>query len=87
MSTRALADSRRVASMPSMTGIRTSISTRSGAVAAQTRTASAPSEAVPTTARSGWVASRSANADRTTGWSSAMTILITPSSRGGSPRP
>ena len=52
--------------MPSMRGIRTSISTTSGCTSWQIRTASAPSQAVPSTAKSGWVPSSSANPVRTT---------------------
>ena len=55
-----------VASMPSMTGIRTSISTTSGRSSPQIRTASDPSQAVPTTVKSGWVSSSPANPARTT---------------------
>ena len=64
----------RVASMPSMPGMRTSISTTSGRRSRQIRTASAPSEAVPTTVKSGWVSSSPANPSRTTWWSSATTM-------------
>jgi hypothetical protein len=55
MSTRvvlALATMRRVASMPSIPGIRTSISTTSGCLACTSRSAAAPSPASPTTAMS-----------------------------------
>ena len=54
-----------VASMPSIPGIRTSIRTTSGAASRQTRTASAPSSAVPTTVKSGWVPSSPAKPLRT----------------------
>ncbi len=69
MSTRGAAGpaSCRVASIPSVPGIRTSISTTSGRSSRQTRTASAPSRAVPATVKSGWVPSSSANPVRTTG--------------------
>jgi hypothetical protein len=65
-----------VASMPSVPGIRTSISTTSGRRSRQTRTAAAPSAAVPSTAKSGWVSSSAANPARTTSWSSATTMPI-----------
>ena len=55
----------RVASMPSTPGIRTSIRTTSGAVSVQTRTASDPSSAVPTTVKSGCVPSSAVNPLRT----------------------
>ena len=55
-----------VASMPSVPGIRTSISTTSGLSSWQASTASAPSEAVPSTVKSGWVSSSAANPARTT---------------------
>ncbi len=45
---------RRAASMPSIPGIRTSISTTSGCIVSAKATASAPSRAWPTTAISGW---------------------------------
>jgi hypothetical protein len=67
----------RVASMPSVPGILTSISTTSGRADRQTRTASAPSAAVPSTVKSGWVSSSAAKPARTTSWSSATTIPIT----------
>ena len=54
-----------VASMPSMLGMRMSISTTFGCCARPTRTASIPSLAVPTTAKSGWVSSRAAKPVRT----------------------
>src|SRR5262249_11014687 len=65
---------RRAASMPSSTGIRPSISTTSGCRSAQTRTASGPSAALPTTVKSGWVASSAPYPARTTSWSSTTTI-------------
>ena len=52
--------------MPSITGIRTSISTTSGDSSRQIRTASVPSQAVPTTVKSGWVSSSAAKPVRTT---------------------
>ena len=52
--------------MPSMTGIRTSIKATSGENSRQIRTASAPSQAVPTTVKSGWVSSSAAKPVRTT---------------------
>ena len=55
-----------VASMPSVPGIRTSISTTSGRSSRQILTASPPSTAVPTTSKSGWVSSSVANPVRTT---------------------
>jgi hypothetical protein len=45
----------RVASMPSISGIRMSINTTSGARRAATSTASAPSADSPTTSMSAWV--------------------------------
>ena len=76
-STRGPPASRRVASIPSITGMRTSISATSGSCSEQTRTASAPSAAGPTTEMSGWVSSNAPNPARTTCWSSATTTRIT----------
>ena len=56
----------RVASMPSITGMRTSISTTSGRCSALRRTASAPSAALATTVTSGCVSSSAENPARTT---------------------
>ncbi len=55
-----------VASMPSVPGMRTSMRTTSGRSSRQIRTASAPSQAVPATAKSGWVLSSAAKPVRTT---------------------
>ncbi len=76
MSTRTalVADDRviwRVASMPSMSGIRTSISTTSGWVLRACCTASAPSPASPTTVNPGVAATMPRNPARTSAWSSA----------------
>jgi len=78
--------SRRVASIPSITGMRTSISTTSGRSKVQTRTASSPSAAVPTTVKSGCVSSSSAKPALTTPWSSATTTR-TGLTRAPAPRP
>ncbi len=67
---------RRVASMPSMPGMRTSISTTSGCNDSATRTASAPSRACPTTCISCWEPITIAKPARTSSWSSAMTTRI-----------
>src|SRR6202046_621907 len=64
------------ASIPSMTGMRTSMRTTSGLSCLRSSTASAPSLAVPTTVKSGCVSSSAANPARTTWWSSATMILI-----------
>src|SRR6202042_1220591 len=65
-----------VASIPSMTGMRTSMRTTSGPSCRLSSTASAPSLAVPTTVKSGCVSSSAANPARTIWWSSATMILI-----------
>ena len=70
----------RVASIPSITGIRTSISTTSGRCSTLSRTASAPSAAAPTTVMSFCVSSSAENPARTISWSSATTARITRSS-------
>ena len=84
MITRAPADSGaaviwRVASMPSSTGIRTSISTTSGWAARATATASAPLAASPTTVSPSVAAMIPQNPTRTSAWSSATaTEIVTP---------
>ena len=65
--------SRRVASMPSTRGMRTSMSTTSACSRRATVTASSPSAASPTTTRSGWASTIMANPLRTSSWSSATT--------------
>ena len=69
---------RRVASMPSTPGIRTSMSTMSGRVDATRLTASAPSSASPTTSRSGSVSRIIRRPRRTSAWSSAMRTVEPP---------
>ena len=64
---------RRVASMPSMTGIRTSIKMTSGLVRRAASTASAPLPASPTTAKPGVAAIIPQKPTRTRAWSSATT--------------
>jgi hypothetical protein len=68
---------RRVASMPSTRGMRTSMSTTWARSRRATRTASSPSAASPTTARSGWASTIMANPLRTSSWSSATTTRTT----------
>ena len=63
---------RRVASMPSRTGIRMSISTTSGRVRRASATASCPSLASPTTAVSGSFSRILRSPTRTSAWSSAI---------------
>ena len=53
------------------------MTTTSAPESTASRTASAPSLAVPTSSRSGAVASRVASPRRTTAWSSATNTLIT----------
>ncbi len=62
---------RRVASIPSIFGIRMSISTTSGRTRRATSTASSPVPASPTTRRSGAVSTRTRKPARTSTWSSA----------------
>ena len=64
---------RRVASMPSMTGIRTSIRMTSGLVRRAASTASAPLPASPTTVKPGVAAMIPQKPTRTRAWSSATT--------------
>src|SRR5580698_9592768 len=64
-----------VASIPSMTGMRTSMRTTSGLSCRLSSTASAPSLAVPTTVKSGCVSSSAANPARTIWWSSTMILI------------
>src|SRR5262245_31487937 len=70
-----------MAATPSRRGIRRSISTTSGESSPTWATACSPSAAVPTTRRSGSLASMPTSPDRTTGWSSATRTPIV----GGSP--
>ena len=65
--------SRRVASMPSTRGMRTSMSTTSARSRRATATASSPSPASPTTVRWGWASTIMENPLRTSSWSSATT--------------
>ena len=67
---------RRVAVIPSSTGILMSISTMSGCSSLDSRTACWPSPAWPTTDSPGWLSSSVARPARTRAWSSAMTTLI-----------
>ena len=66
----------RVASMPSMTGIRTSIKITSGLACRAASTASAPLPASPTTAKPGVAATIPQNPTRTRAWSSATTTRM-----------
>jgi hypothetical protein len=82
--------SRRVASIPSMPGMRTSIRTTSARTWPASRTASAPSAASPTTSRSGSASRIIRNPVRISGWSSAIrTLMVTDGRRcpraGGRP--
>ena len=65
-----------MASRPSRTGIRTSISTTSGRVRCTSSTASRPSPACPTTTRSGAEPTIPLRPARSRTWSSATTTLI-----------
>ena len=67
---------RRVASMPSMPGMRMSISTTSGFSRQAASTASAPVAASPTEARSGAVSTRMRKLPRTRAWSSATSTRM-----------
>ena len=67
---------RRVASMPSIAGIRTSITTTSGRSRSNPRTASAPSIASPTTSMSSSASRIMRNPPRISAWSSAMSTRI-----------
>ena len=76
---------RRVASRPSMPGIRMSISAMSGRVRNAASTASAPSSASATTRMSGSVSRIILNPARTSAWSSAIsTLIVIPAPRSGS---
>ena len=66
----------RVASMPSMPGIRMSISSTSGFSRVAISTASAPVAASPITCKSGAVSMRSRKLPRTRAWSSATSTRI-----------
>ena len=73
---------RRVASIPSMPGMRMSISTTSGRSRRAASTASAPVAASPTEARSGAVSTRMRKLPRTRAWSSATsTRMVMPRHR------
>src|SRR5829696_5131874 len=74
---------RRVASSPSMTGMRMSIRTTSGRAERARATAAAPSPASPTTSTSPASSSRARNPARTSPWSSTRTTLITDCRREG----
>ena len=79
MSTRAAGSSsvmRRVASMPSIVGMRTSITTTSGCSRSNPRTASAPSMASPTTSMSGSASRIMRKPPRISAWSSAISTPI-----------
>ena len=78
---------RRVAANPSRTGIRMSMSTRSGRSSRANRTASTPSPASPTTMRSDWCSRMDRNPARTSCWSSASSTLVMGSPPTGSPLP
>src|SRR5215216_7140082 len=78
---------RRVASRPSSTGMRMSISTTSGRVERASSTAAAPSPASPTTSMSPASSSRARNPARTSPWSSTSRTLITGAPPRGSPDP
>src|SRR5918996_1308362 len=72
---------RRVASIPSMPGMRMSSSTTSARTWPASRTASAPSAASPTTSRPGSASRIIRNPVRISGWSSAIrTLMITAAS-------
>ena len=71
--TSVLAVIRLVASMPSMTGMRTSIRMTSGLVRRAASTASAPLPASPTTVKPGVAAMIPQKPTRTSAWSSATT--------------
>ena len=80
----------RVASMPSMPGIRTSISTTSGASRRVSSSASRPSAASPTTDRSSCDSSTIRNPIRSSGWSSASStveLIADPARPSGAPSP
>src|SRR6266511_2854306 len=66
----------RVASMPSITGMRTSISTTSGSNAWVIATPWTPSPASPTTSRSGWVSSTIRKPSSSSGWSSTSNTRV-----------
>ena len=70
---------RRVASTPSIPGIRMSIRTTSGRSLETSSTAACPSAASPTTSMSSADRSRTANPPRTRAWSSAIATRITSS--------
>src|SRR3954469_25840329 len=85
MSTRtsgAAARIRRVASTPSMPGIRTSIRRTSGRCCSASVTAASPSAASPTTSMPSIVRSRATRPPLTTGWSSATRMRIPAGSIG-----
>ena len=67
---------RRVAAIPSVPGIRTSMSTTSGPSAATWATAWSPSAASPTTCRSGSISRIIRKPARTSAWSSTIRTPI-----------
>ena len=67
---------RRVASMPSSLGIRTSITTTSAGRVCSSRVAARPSPASPTTDMSSWASSTIRNPVRTSSWSSTSRIRM-----------
>src|SRR5580704_4734847 len=92
MSTRAPPGARaevicRVASIPSITGIRTSITTTSGARLAARSTACLPSAASPTTCRSFSASISEENAVRSNAWSSTTRTPVIRVPPGSPPRP
>ena len=72
----AAAQMRRVAAMPSRTGMRMSMRTTSGRCSSLCCTASSPSAAVATTVMSSWVSRRAASPARTACWSSTTRARI-----------
>src|SRR5262249_45451920 len=68
----------RVASTPSMRGIRTSMSTTSTSVVFSSSSAASPSPASATTSMSGWAPSTILNPARNSSWSSTSITRITP---------
>ena len=66
----------RVASTPSISGIRMSISTTSGGSSSTSRTASTPSPAAPTTRMPSWASMMTRTPSRNSSWSSTSSTLI-----------
>src|SRR3984957_20274631 len=77
----------RVASIPSITGIRTSITTTSGARLPASSTACLPSAASPTTCRSFSASISEENAVRSKAWSSTIRTPVITLPPGSPPRP